>query len=143
MSSTSDNNSMMKEKPSEAELTASDLDHLMTSDMVAVETDGPDLIEYWKSTPYLVNFLKHYEFRRKLEGSLEAPSINLKKALTNSSELQLKKHDFDKYNSVDPGNPRMRCLFADTIDEGMWQLLWMPPSLHYVCLLYTSDAADE
>ena len=132
VSSTSDNNSMMKEKPSEAELTASDLDHLMTSDMVAVETDGPDLIEYWKSTPYLVNFLKHYEFRRKLEGSLEAPSVNLKKALTNSSELQLKKHDFDKYNSVDPGNPRMRCLFADTIDEGMWQLLWMPPSLHYV-----------
>ena len=132
VSSTRDNNSMMKQKPSEAKLTVSDLDHLMTSDMVAVETDGPDLIEYWKSTPYLVNFLRHYEFRRKLENSLEAPSADLKKALTHSSELQIKKSDFEKYNSVDPGNPRMRCLFADTIDEGMWQLLWMPPSLHYV-----------
>ena len=132
VSTTEGNNSMMEQRKSEAELTANDLDQLKASDMVAVETNGPDLVEYWKSTPYLVNFLKHYEFRRKLEGSLEAPSADLQKALASSSELQLKKRDFDKYNSVDPGNPRMRCLFADTIDEGMWQLLWMPPSLHYV-----------
>ena len=38
----------------------------------------------------------------------------------------------DSYDEIDAGNARMRVLFRDTIDQGLWRLLWLPPSLPYV-----------
>ena len=42
------------------------------------------------------------------------------------------KDKLEGYQALDPANPRMRVLFEDTIDKGMWQLLWMPPSMPYI-----------
>ena len=42
--------------------------------------------------------------------------------------------DWDEYRSyaeIDPENARLRSLLAETVDMGLWKLLWLPPSLPY------------
>ena len=132
VATTRDHNSMLTEIKREAPLTAADLQNAATIDAVANCVEARDPIEYWKSAPYLINFLKHYELRHKLDAQLNAPSDALRETLSSANGQLLKKDKLEGYQALDPANPKMRILFEDTIDEGMWQLLWMPPSMPYV-----------
>lgn len=129
---TRDHNSMLTEVERTAPLTPADLRHAATVDAVATCVKAGEPIEYWKSAPYLINFLKHYELRRKLDAQLNAPSDALRKALLSVDGQLLTQDKLAGYQALDPANPRMRVLFEDTIDKGMWQLLWMPPSMPYM-----------
>lgn len=132
VATTRDHNSMLCEIERSAPLKLADLQHAATVDAVAVCVKAGETIEYWKSAPYLINFLKHYELRHKLDAQLNAPSDALRGALFSANGQLLTKDIIEAYQALDPANPRMRLLFADTIDKGMWQLLWMPPSMPYV-----------
>jgi len=131
VATTRDHNSMLIEIERSAPLRPSDLEHAAMVDKVAICVKAGEPIEYWKSAPYLINFLKHYELRNKLDAQLDAPSDALLGALSSTNGQLLTKEQFNSYSSLDPANPRMRVLFEDTIDKGMWQLLWMPPSMPY------------
>lgn len=132
VATTRDHNSMLTEIERTAPLTPGDLQHAATVDAVAICVKAGEPIEYWKSAPYLINFLKHYELRHKLDAQLNAPSDALRETLSSANGQLLTKNKFEGYQTLDPANPRMRVLFEDTIDKGMWQLLWMPPSMPYV-----------
>jgi hypothetical protein len=132
VATTRDHNSMLTEIERAAPLTPADIQHAATVDAVAICVKAGEPIEYWKSAPYLINFLKHYELRHKLDAELNAPSDALRRALSSANGQLLTKDKFEGYQSLDPANPRMRVLFEDTIDKGMWQLLWMPPSMPYI-----------
>ena len=131
VATTRDHNSMLSEMKRDAPLEPTDLQHAATVDTVAICVNARDPIEYWKSAPYLINFLRHYELRHKLDAQLNAPSDALRGALLSANGQLLTKDQFEGYQALDPANPRMRLLFEDTIDRGMWQLLWMPPSMPY------------
>jgi len=132
VATTRDHNSMMTEIERTAPLTPADLQHAATVDAVAICVKAGEPIEYWKSAPYLINFLKNYELRHKLDAQLNAPSDALRDALFSANGQLLSKDKLEGYQALDPANPRMRVLFEDTIDKGMWQLLWMPPSMPYI-----------
>ncbi|MEE2003364.1 helicase-related protein [Alkalimonas sp. MEB108] len=132
VATTRDHNSMLTEIERRAPLTPADLQHAATVDAVALCVKAGEPIEYWKSAPYLINFLKHYELRHKLDVQLNAPSNALREILTSAHGQLLTKGKLEGYQALDPANPRMRVLFEDTIDKGMWQLLWMPPSMPYI-----------
>ncbi len=132
VTTTRDHNSMLREVEKSAPLKATDINNAAAVDQVASLIQARDLIEFWKSSPYLLNFLKHYEFRRKLDARMEFPSDKLYKALLTADKYNLKKADIENYQHLDPANPRMRALFSDTLDKDMWQLLWMPPSMPYM-----------
>jgi hypothetical protein len=123
---------MLTEIERTAPLTPADLQHAATVDAVAICVKAGEPIEYWKSAPYLINFLKHYELRHKLDAQLNAPSDALRGTLSSANGQLLTKDKLEGYQALDPANPRMRVLFEDTIDKGMWQLLWMPPSMPYI-----------
>ena len=131
VATTRDHNSMLTEIERAAPLKPADLNHAAMVDKVAICVKAGEHIEYWKSAPYLINFLKHYELRNKLDAQLDAPSDALRGALASANGQLLTRKQFDSYRALDPANPRMRVLFEDTIDKGMWQLLWMPPSMPY------------
>lgn len=132
VATTRDHNSMLTEIERIAPLMPADLQHAATVDAVSICVKAREPIEYWKSAPYLINFLKHYDLRHKLDAQLNKPSDTLRRTLSSANGQLLKKEMFEDYQSLDPANPRMRVLFEDTIDKGMWQLLWMPPSMPYV-----------
>ena len=122
---------MLMELPQKAPLHAIDLDHAATADRAARAVEAREPIEYWKSSPYLLNFLKHYEIRRRIDEVADAPPEELVEALRKADGHTLENGIFEEYQTVDPACARMRVLFSDTLKKGMWKLLWMPTSLPY------------
>lgn len=124
-------NAMLRECCSSPELKPSDLHQAALADQVAGCIGARDIMEYWKSSPYLINFLRRYEFRERLEHECENPSDELYEKLSMHQDRLLKSSALENYNEVDPANPRLRELYAQTIDRGLWRLLWLPPSMPY------------
>ena len=122
---------MFFESPEEAALEPRDLHGAVLADKVASSVGARDIIEYWKSSPYLVNFLRRYEFRRKLEARCENAPEELIEVLRRSRNHLLRRKDIQSYRKISPPNPRMRNLFDLTINRGLWKILWLPPSMPY------------
>ncbi len=131
ISMTKDHNSMLVEPEIQASLVPKDLHHAAMVDKVARCVGAYQTIEYWKSAPYLISFLKNYDLRAKMSKHFESPSKELLEALSDSEDQLLSGQTVKNYEKIDPANPRMRVLFEDTIEKGMWQLLWMPPTMPY------------
>jgi len=123
---------MLEERKVDITLSVEDLHQAAFIDSVARTLDAGDVIEYWKSSPYLLNFMKTYELKRSLERHAVEPEAELVEALRNGREHLLRATQFEKYTSVDPGNARLRALMQDTVGAGHWRLLWVPPSLPYM-----------
>lgn len=100
---------------------------------VARALDAPEIIEYWKSAPYLLNFMRHgqYVLKRKLEEQLAKPDAALLSALREARPAMLNREAIDTYQPVEPGNGRMRALMEEVFDGGLEKHLWLPPSLPY------------
>lgn len=123
--------SMLIEPSRTAALEPEDLDHAATVDRAARAVGAREPIEYWKSSPYLLNFLKHYELRRKIDAVLDDPPKDLVDSLRQADGYLLERTSFESYEQIKPANARMRTLFQDTLERGLWKVLWIPPSLPY------------
>lgn len=128
---TRQHDAMLVEPPRPAALLPSDLEHARIADRTARSVGAPDILDYWKSSPYLLNFLKHYDFRRRVDAVQKEPPSDLLAALGSAGDAILRKRQFDDYRPIKAGNARMRVLYADTLDKDLWRLLWLPPSLPY------------
>jgi len=122
---------MLSESQERPTLQPCDLHEAVLADRVASSVGARDIIEYWKSSPYLINFLRRYEFRRKLEAQCENAPEELIEALSANKSRLLHRNDIQAYREVAPANPRMRYLYSLTIDRGLWKVLWLPPSMPY------------
>lgn len=120
----------------EAEVTAGDVraedfhDYRVLH-QVARAVDAPLTVEYWKSAPYFLNFLDGYRVGERLRDRLKAHQgrSTLRPLLSEGRRLDL--GSIERFEPVEWANARMRRLAADTVEQGWWRLLWMPPSLPY------------
>jgi len=131
VSSTRGRDAMVRETMEYRPPEPSDIMQARALDKVVRSVEAGGIIEYWKSSPYLLNFAHEYKMRRSLEARAEQPSQELLAAVKEAAEKALSKSQFDRYLRIDPANARMRSLFEDMLDTGMWKLLWIPPSLPY------------
>ena len=134
LAASADRNGMLAETPcGNVKLEPQDLQAYLALQAVARLLGQQDTLEYWKSAPYLLNFMDNYELKRSFNQALNhsQQQASLAKALTASSHLLLSKQEFSTYAKLDPCNARLRGLLADTLDIGAWKLLWIPPSLPY------------
>ncbi|HEY1778066.1 MAG TPA: helicase-related protein [Solirubrobacteraceae bacterium] len=130
-----DRDGMLEHRDVATPLMASDVRGYLALQNVARLLKEPDVIEYWKSAPYLLNFMDGYRFKTKLEDAAESPVLSREVATAISRHAQnLSWRDVERYGDIDPGNPRMRVLDADVIQSGAWQALWIAPSLPYYAL---------
>lgn len=99
---------------------------------IARHLHAPDVMEYWKSSPYLLNLMEGYQLNRDLERSREKGlPADLDNRLTDGEPGMLERAAIDRFERIDPGNPRVRELCSEILDSGAWQLLWLNPSLPY------------
>lgn len=84
--------------------------------------------EYWKSAPYFINFCDGYKLGERIDNASEDP--DLKSALRATQRIDAR--HITSFKALDPGNARIRALAKDTLDQGWWKLLWVPPSMPYV-----------
>ena len=125
-------NAMLVEPPETATLGPADLRTARFVDRVAQSLDAGDTIEYWKSSPYLVNFMGDYDLKRRLLDHCQEPSGDLLAAFQKADGELLRNVNIQRYREIDPANARLRQLMSKTVSAGQWQLLWLPPSLPYL-----------
>ena len=114
-------------------VTARDIASFLALQQLGRSLDVPDVIEYWKSAPYLLNFMDEYDLKHEfvdaVEGSQARPEIF--QALSGDTGALLSREDVTSYGQLDPGNARLRNLVRDMLDSETWRLLWMPSSWCY------------
>lgn len=136
LSVTEDRSGMLALHPSTAmQLEPGDLSSFLLTDELSRKLGTGDALEYWKSAPYLTNFMEGYKLKQEIREAIgDGPKRNTDVVDLLHSAAAGGLLSFDQiraYEQVDPGNARLRSLMADTIDRGTWQLLWMPPSMPY------------
>ncbi len=89
-----------------------------------------DLLEYWRSAPYLFEFMDEYKVKKDLQVLAEHSNTQLAEAFRVSAG-RLSWSDIASYKQLDPGNAKMRGLVCDVLDKGAWRMAWIPPSLPY------------
>ena len=115
-----------------AALSPDDLEYARAVDTVAREVGQPDVIEYWKSIPFMLSFMRAYKLRRETDAAMENPSTELRHALRAGEGLaSLNQAQIEAFRLSRIPHPRMRHFVQDTVDSGLWRLLWLPPSLPY------------
>ncbi len=112
-----------------AALQAIDVRAFIGSQRVADALEQGDLVEYWKSAPYMLNFMDAYAFKEALKDVIDDRDVM--RLVRSSPESFLNLESARNYEKLEPANPRLRGLLGETIDRGMWRLLWMPPAVGY------------
>ena len=129
----SDTHGMLCEVPCDGmHLTAADIGDFLALDRIGREVRQPQVIEYWKSAPYLLSFMDDYRLRTESIARLEASTgEDFARLLTDSGRVFLPWGEVEAYAEVDPANARLRSLLKWIERSELWKLLWLPPSLPY------------
>lgn len=101
---------------------------------VARELEQPDVLEYWKASPYLLNFMAkdHYKLKESLARHADdGGSSPVASRLAEAEGLLLKDRMWKAYEEVPYNHAQMEALAKQTVETGLWRLLWLPPSLPY------------
>ncbi|HVA47036.1 MAG TPA: DEAD/DEAH box helicase [Pirellulales bacterium] len=131
---TPDRNGMLADvKQMRPQLMESDVEQYLVLQRVARSLESDDVLEYWKSAPYLLNFMDEYQLKRTLRDELasERQASKFVDAMRGAKAGLLRPEVIEAYGKLDPGNARLRALHDDVIERGAWRLLWIPPSLPY------------
>ena len=129
---TEQRDAMLSEPAVQMDMQVQDLKQGVLMDQAAGILKVPDAIEYWKSSPYLLNVMKDgYALKKAVKAQSDAPSQEFLDLLGNGADQLLRRKHFEHYLELEPANARLRALLQDTVAAGQWQLLWVPPSLPY------------
>ncbi|HLS05639.1 MAG TPA: helicase-related protein [Wenzhouxiangella sp.] len=127
---TARHDAMLTEERLEADLETGDLKQLQALGSIGDILDTGSVVEYWKSSPYLLNFMKDYKIKTRFDSAL-GTRPEIRKAVKQHRNAFLPTHKIRSLQAIDPGNLKLRPLIAEIEQQQLWRLLWMPPSLPY------------
>jgi hypothetical protein len=138
LGSSEDRGGMLQEIPSRSSeiLHAKDIRVFLGMQDLAGKLGHPDIIEYWKSAPYFLNFMDDYKFKEQFQDAAQR-----KKECEEIAEILDPQHSgllpwdrVEDYLEIDLANPRLRDLVRQTLDVGTWKTLWLPSVAPYYSL---------
>ena len=86
-------------------------------------------MDYVKSTPYLMSFMKNYQLKRKIERYFESHPNEFNKL--EKPTLWLNENEINEYKKISPNNARLDNLMTHVLNDNAANLLWVPPSRPY------------
>ena len=86
-------------------------------------------VDYIKSTPYLMSFMKNYQLKKKVEKYFEDHPAELSKIKKDS--FWLKRSRLDRYERIPNNNAKLERVMNTVLSKGVEKLLWIPPSKPY------------
>lgn len=113
-------------------LAPEDLGQAQLVDGVAQAVGAQDPVEYWKSAPYLLQFMKDYQMKSKLVDAGAHPHPGLAALFRAHQPRRIRKKAVDRYEPIGSENGRMRGFIDEVVNSGSWKLLWVPPSMPYL-----------
>jgi hypothetical protein len=110
---------------------ASDLRSGVAARRLAKKLGSHDTVEYWKSAPYILEFMRAYDLKNRALKRHRAGKRWVEAESRRGGLLLNGKH-VRKYLKIDPANPRLRELLRRSLPPGAERLLWIPPSMPYI-----------
>lgn len=141
---TPDRNGMLEEHVHHLPINVEDLkSYARIGDISSVLKQG-EPIDYWKSSPYLFNFMDEYKLKLAFKEAMERRTLPPHEDLAPGPGL-LDWSTVTNYQPVDAQNARLRWLIEDLHSHHAFDLLWIPPSLRYYDSgsIYESEAATS
>ena len=138
LAATPDRDGMLSEVDASLCLTPDDLRSYLRIGDLAETVRHREPTEYWKSAPYLVNFMERYQLKEALQRALDSGRLADEDALDPGPGL-LSWDEVEAYEQIDPQNGRLRWLIDDLERQRAFELLWVPPSIRY----YDADSVYE
>jgi len=109
------------------EVTANDVRDYTAQSAVSQAVGAPDVLEYWRSAPYVYELMEKYQVKRTIENDLDAGGATVGPLLNS----RVHRGDIQRYAHVDLANPKLRWLADDVLSTGAWRVAWLPASLPY------------
>ena len=123
--------SMVEEAEIAATLTPSDIRQYLCADEVFRVVGDRDPMPYWKSASYLPQFMHGYRFNERLASALAEASGKADEVLRRHRQTLLGRSELETWQVVDPGNAKLRAVVSELLDQGLWRLLWLSPTVPY------------
>lgn len=86
-------------------------------------------VDYIKSTPYLMSFMRDYQLKRNVEKYFKSHPTEVHKIKKDC--FWLNRNTLDRYDKVPNNNARLERVMDTVLQRGVEKLLWMPPSKPY------------
>ena len=131
VSETAERDGMMRDMDVKIAVEPADLLEALAVAKVAEAAKAPGIVEYWKSAPYLLSFLRDYKLGQKLDNLKDSPDKALLDAIKAARGAQIDTDAINAYRPIPGNNGRMRALKNIAFENDMAKRLWMPPSLPY------------
>ena len=130
LAATPDRDGMLRELNAKAPMKPDDLRAYLRLGDLAETVEHHEPAEYWKSGPYLVNFMEKYRLKEAVMRAAKEGRITGGDGLDTGPGL-LSWDEVEAYRRVDPQNGRLRWLLDDLAHSRAFELLWIPPSWRY------------
>ena len=130
LAATPDRNGMLDETKAAVTVKSVDLRAYVRLGSLAEAVQHREPVEYWKSAPYLINFMETYQFKQAVERAAEEGRFADDAGLDSGPGL-LSWDDVEGYGRIDPQNGRLRWLLDDLERHRAFELLWIAPSMRY------------
>ncbi|WP_419930853.1 DEAD/DEAH box helicase [Candidatus Poriferisodalis sp.] len=130
LAATPSRDGMLAEYEAQVTVAPDDLRAYMRIGQLAEKVEHHEPTEYWKSGPYLVNFMERYKLKEAVKQAAADGRLAEEGRLDPGPGL-LSWEDVEAYRRIDPQNGRLRWLLEDLERHRAFELLWVPPSLRY------------
>ena len=108
-----------------------DVRQYLATDAIFRAVDAGDPMPFWKSAPYLAHFMHGYRASERLDRAADEASAGLTAAVDQHASALLSWSELGIFRPIEPANAKLRDMMSGTLDEGLWRLLWIPPTLPY------------
>ncbi|MGH7488820.1 MAG: DEAD/DEAH box helicase, partial [bacterium] len=98
---------------------------------ISEELGQRDIVDYWASAPYPLNFMEDYQIKQLLKSHLAdcTATSTIATLLRKAQPHFLNFARIEAYQAVSFANSRLRALAMQLSQSRAWELLWVPPSL--------------
>ncbi|WP_164759152.1 helicase-related protein [Mesorhizobium sp. M6A.T.Ce.TU.002.03.1.1] len=125
-------NAMVSEEARSVSPSASDLSGAMAARRIARRLQTRDPVEYWKSAPFFLDFMRDYQFRDAAINVATKKDRHFVSQQARTGQLLLDRQALKRLDLIESPSPRLRHLVKDAMPPGVERLLWIPPSLPYL-----------
>jgi hypothetical protein len=127
---TNKSDAMVQDDPVFLQVTAEDLKGGITARKIARRLRSHDTTDYWKSAPYMLDFMREYDLKRKALGADDREKRTIER-IGRRDGLLLDRDRIKSYAWINLHNPRLRELVDRVLPPKAELLLWIPPTLSY------------
>ena len=123
---------MIKEYTEKVEIKSKEILNFINIDRIAQVIGHRNCMEYWKSSPYLLNFMDDdYKLKKECVKGIDDSSLKVENALIRAKKSFLPWRKISKYKKIPSDNQKLEILLKNSMKNEAWKLLWIPPSLPY------------